>query len=659
MIEVIGIEGSHEYKVAYAIKAAFVAQWPGLEQSPASEEHVKIAANAKLAGYQVSDVDIVIGAVFHRARHFVVRRPIKDKEGRSVSGVKVRVQNLVCAIEVKAQDGDSVSISGDEVNVRYKGKWKSATDQNVKQVHALKNYFEDQYLDCWVYRCVYLDGIDSLPRVNGLARPEAGAVASSAPAGELLAAISGVNGLGKWGAEYVVSSAKNEVLKKVLEAPVFRQVVPSRLDRIRMDRVSSRRKEAERLAALLGKQRVHIRGHGGTGKTMLMLQAAHLAYELHGRRCLVLTYNHALAGDIKRLLTLLAVPSSDEGGGIEVKTAMSFVSTWLARLGLGTERGAAFDEYEKVCNECIGLLEGGAISPADVHKTIDHDPDALRFDAIIVDEAQDWPQPEAALLTSLYGGNRVSVADGREQLLRGKATDWSRTLPAGEVGEERSLSRCLRMKRNLGIFANTVARLAGLNWEIEPNDEAAGGRVIILSGGYASHEALVSRLLEEAREAGNEEVDFLHCVPPSDVVEDHSGRSSKLARALSEQGHSTWDAANDLIRRDFPRSPNVLRVLQYESSRGLEGWTTVLEHFDDAWEYKRRDWLARRTESSSRLVPNAERSARLAAWHWCMIALTRPIDTLVITLRSDTSLASQVMRTAAKENPDFAEVVGE
>ena len=64
MIELIGIEGSHEYRVAQAIKAAFIKQWPGIEDSPAADEIVKIAANTKLSGYQVSDIDIVVGAVF-------------------------------------------------------------------------------------------------------------------------------------------------------------------------------------------------------------------------------------------------------------------------------------------------------------------------------------------------------------------------------------------------------------------------------------------------------------------------------------------------------------------------------------------------------------------------------------------------------------------
>lgn len=657
MIEIIGSEGSHEYEVALKIRDALVEQWPGVDKSPASDEHIKIKPNAKVSGYQVSDIDVVVGGIFNRARHFVVRKPIKDRDGRSVAGVKARVQNFFCAIEVKGQGSEGVSIEGDEVNVRYKGKWKSATEQNVKQVHALKNYLEHQHIDLFVYRCLVLDGVDQLPKVGPATRPEAGAVASTFTAGELLASMVGVNGIGKWGSEYVMSSCRSDIARKALEAPIFQQVVPTRLDRVRMDRVASRRDEAERLAALLGKQRVHIRGHGGTGKTVLMMQAAHLAYQLHGRRTLVLTYNIALAGDIRRLLVLLGVPSSSEGGGVEVRTAMSFIYAWFSKLGLNTIENS-LDQYDERCNECLRMIEGSAVSRDEIDKLIEEDADTLGFDAIIVDEAQDWPQPEARLLVALYGGERVSVADGREQLLRGKPTNWSKTLEKGQVAEEKALVRCLRMKRNLGVFANAVARLAGLNWQVEPNDEAAGGKVIIVLGSYADGAELVAKLLSEAKAAGNDEVDFLHCVPPSNVVEDPSGRRSRLAIALEGLGHLTWDGVNEAVRRDFPRSTNVFRVLQYESSRGLEGWTTVLEHLDDAWEYKERDWLAEREEADTNAPSDPARAARMAAWRWCMIALTRPMDTLVITLSKEASPASEIILQAARENPDFVDIRG-
>ncbi|MHA6332663.1 DEAD/DEAH box helicase [Qipengyuania sp. CAU 1752] len=660
MIELIGIEGSHEYRVAQAIKAAFIKQWPGIEESPATEEMVKIAANTKLSGYQVSDIDIVIGAVFKRPRFFAVRRPIKDRDGKSISGVKIRVHDFLAAIEVKGQDSDGISINGDEVNVRYQGKWKSATDQNVKQLHALQKYFVHQHLDAWIYRCVVLDGLSELPKQAGYTRPEAGAVASGFSAGDLLSAIAGVNGVGKWRGEYSLSSSRGEVPRKALEAPIFKKVVPSQLDSARMLRIASRRAEAEELAALLGKQRVHLRGHGGTGKTVMMMQAAHAAFEKHGRRVLVLTYNIALAADIQRLLSLLGVPASYEGGGIDVRTTMSFVSTWLSRLGV--TRPEEFDQgdfsgYLKHCEDGLELIEGEAVSRDEIEAIRNADLEGLDYDAIIVDEGQDWPQTEAKLLSAIYGGERISIADGREQLLRGKPTDWSKTLSTGQVADERSLSRCLRMKKNLGIFANSVAGLAGLNWEVEPNDEAAGGRVIILEGKYVDHADLVDQLVASARDAGNEKIDFLHCVPPSEVTEKSNHRTSNLARALHSLGHETWDAVDLDTRRDFPRSIDAFRVVQYDSCRGLEGWTTVLEAFDEGWRWRYDKELDEIAQRDGNALVDPSRAATLAAWRWAMIALTRPIDTLVLCLAEKKGPVIELIREAAKRNPDFVEVL--
>lgn len=656
MIELIGIRGSREYDVAEALRRAFAAQWPGIENSPEAEDCIKIAANTKLSGSLVSDVDVVVAARLDKARFFVARRPVKGRDGQAVSGVKVRVKNFVCAVEVKSQDSSGISISGDEVNVRYQGKWKSATDQNVKQAHALKRYFANQHLGCFVYRCVTLEGIGELPRQAGIPRPEAGAIAGNFNAGEFLAAMAGVHGLDQFRGEFSISSCRPPVIDKILQAPIFRRLVPSRLDRQRMDRIAARQPLAVELAGLLGRQRVHIRGHGGTGKTVMMLQAAHESYERHGRRTLVLTYNVALAADIRRMLALLGVPSSGEGGGVEVRTAMSFIYSWLNRLGSSEgNESDAFDQYEAACRDCVALLEGGAVTRADIKGIVIADPDKFGFDAIIVDEAQDWPQPEARLLALLYGGQKISIADGREQLLRGRPTDWSRTLCEDEVANERNLSRCLRMKKNLGVFANEVAAKAGLNWQVEPNDEAAGGKVIVLLGRYGDDPGLVEKLAEEARQTENDRVDFLHCVPASSVRAGASGKRSDLALCLERFGYETWDAVDEAVRQDFPRSSNVFRVLQYESNRGLEGWTTVLDGFDEVLGQRSAQELAVRYSEGDQ-VTDPERQARLAAWRWAMISLTRPIDTLVVSLRDPEAEASRLLLGVAARHGDFVQV---
>ena len=86
---------------------------------------------------------------------------------------------------------------------------------------------------------------------------------------------------------------------------------------------------------------------------------------------------------------------------------------------------------------------------------------------------------EADVLMRLYGEEKVSLADGMSQLIRGSRTNWKPTISDNLPEVKKAFHECLRMKKNLGIFANAVAERADLNWSIQPNSQAAGGRVII------------------------------------------------------------------------------------------------------------------------------------------------------------------------------------
>src|SRR5690606_12459689 len=140
-------------------------------------------------------------------------------------------------------------------------------------------------------------------------------------------------------------------------------------------------------------------------------------------------------------------------------------------------------------------------------------------------------------------------------------------------------------------------------------------------------------LIKEARSAENDLIDFLHCVPASDIEDLGTLRRSKLSALLEAQGLETWDAVDEQVRQEFPRSSNVCRILHYESNRGLEGWTTILDGFDEAIE-QRQFWDLERGSGETDAIPDPERRARLAAWRWAMISLTRPIDTLLVTVRN-------------------------
>ncbi len=254
-------------------------------------------------------------------------------------------------------------------------------------------------------------------------------------------------------------------------------------------------------------------------------------------------------------------------------------------------------------------------------------------------------------MTRLYDPSAILIADGLDQLVRGERTNWHSAAGGKDQISEKSLARCLRMKRNLGVFANAMAENAGLNWSIEPSDEAAGGRVLVARKPYAALEEQRRGLLDEARATGNSPIDFLHCISPSEVRGTSEGPRSNLADQLEAEGMAIWDAVNPAARRDFPRSLETARIVQYESCRGLEGWVTVLDGLNEFW-CRKYDASLGRNVSKPDFVELEGRASR-AAWQWVMIALTRPIDTLVITLRDEESEVAKVIETVARSHQDF------
>ena len=653
MIEVIGETGTSEYMAAESIARALAKQWPGIDTSPACKEHVKIAANVKVSGYRVSDIDVVVCGVFHREKRFIAKRVIHDHTGNRVVKKPITVQNFVVAVEVKDHDESGVQISGDKIMVKYsKGgqlHWHSATDQNVNQVHSLVGYLRDVGQDAFVHRCVIMQGLGAISI--------GGAVAAGFSAVDFFTSLATVSRVRKTLKGYSLASGTNEIVNRVLNASIFRRVLPTALDRRRMDMIVADTPESERLFELIGKKMVQIRGHGGAGKTIMCLQAAWKAYDRKGIRSLVLTYNHALAADIRRLLGLLHVTSSLEDGGIAVDTVMSFMYSWFLNLQLIEEDDDfSFDKYEVRCRTALEMLNAGAITHDDVASLTTSYRDRFDFDCIIVDEAQDWPQAEADLLKALYGPKNICLADGINQLLRGKRTDWGAGVNA-ELVEVLTLGKCLRMKRNLSVFANKVAVYGGTRWEAKPNDKAGGGKVIILLRPYHNYNELHTTLLETAKNMGNAELDFLHCVPSSSVLTRDGKKYSDVGTFLATEGYDIWDGVDDSLRKDFPRSRNQFRIVQYASCRGLEGWTVVLHQADRYWEEcryrKEKEGLS---DAEVMAFEDLGEVAEREAWQKAMIPLTRPIDTLVITLEALDSRFSRSLLDIARDCSDFVEV---
>jgi hypothetical protein len=279
--------------------------------------------------------------------------------------------------------------------------------------------------------------------------------------------------------------------------------------------------------------------------------------------------------------------------------------------------------------------------------------DATEFDwdLVFVDEGQDWPGDEIAILKAVYGPTRLVVSDGVDQYVRDSVADWTLNL-SKEESRTRRLKKCLRMKANVASFVADVAMRLGLeDWDLEPNADAGGGRVIIYDGDLATQPDRLAELVEDARKLGNFPVDMLACVPP---VARSSGPGSEPVDAYAGIGGKVWDGTARDVREAYPTDREELRFVQYDSCRGLEGWSVINYNLDQLWDYKLRQWEAEWHEHDPLIETREEAAARHAA-RWIMIPLTRAIDTLVISIGTASGPLRSVLRRVADRHPDFVD----
>jgi hypothetical protein len=414
----------------------------------------------------------------------------------------------------------------------------------------------------------------------------------------------------------------------------------SRRDRARVEQISRDLASAaavDKLVEKAGVAQIRIVGRAGSGKTTsLALLAVRLAEA--GERVLILTFHKALRTDIALLVASLARPSGIPPDRILVETSMSFVLSALAAFRVRVPQKGGVPDFallDAVLDETRAMLIGAPDGPTgDIARLRSDDPHRFDWDYVFIDEAQDCSDSERDFLRALYGHRRLVLADGIEQLVRRQVgCDWNRGIP----GNERvviPLVSSLRMLRNIATFVNCFARVLGFDtWRIEPQDSLPGGRVIIAIGDVISPD-LLRAVAGAAGQQRADPVDCLICVPPKSGSADVC---DQLRDAAACAGIPLWDGTVP-ANRGTVASAAALRVVRYDSARGLEGWITVAVDLDD---------LAASKHKYPNLKPNDPSvEPDVVVARWLLIALTRAVHTLVITLRDPESDIALFLRGA-------------
>ena len=652
MIEILGVKEGKEFEAAAHLRKLLLAVWPDLAQS--ADDHVKIFVGLKLYGYRVEDIDLVVIGHFAKPRVFDVEYKFHPREGEPFIPRRAAVKNFILVIEAKSHDATGVKFDDKIASVRYwrggRAVWEPVTEKNRQQMFEFKRYLADHgAASVYVQDLTYFSGL----RENDLPKRPHNCFGADASFERILNILGQISAPRHHQREVLISFGADDVFDTILspEFPLLQTLEPTPLDRRRMDRIAK--------AALpetwlddLGRKQIVIRGRGGVGKTVILSQMAYRAFDREQLRSLVLTYNKALVADMRRTMTLLGVPRSLEKGGICIDTVHAFIGRMMHGLGIIQNCDSFLESYEERKDVLLEYIRSKAVSQSDINELIAQNPTDFLWDIVFVDEGQDWPANEIEILRTVYTPQRIAVADGVDQFVRSSVADWSAGISREQI-RPRRLTRCLRMKANLALFVADFADALGLeDWDLEPNPDANGGRVLIVEGDLARQTAIYDEVCADAARLGNYPVDLLACVPPSLVSREGGDTRSLPGQTLAAAGRKVWDATSMDVREHFPTARDALRMVQYDSCRGLEGWTVINYAFDELWDYKYSQWLAAPQELGNLFDTPRERAGSFAS-RWVMIPLTRAMDTLVINVSPRPGLITDALEKVHDSRADF------
>lgn len=646
MIEILGNNEGSEFEAAVRLRDMLLESWAWVENDQSS--NVKIIAGVQCHGQSPRDLDIVLLGSFSQRARFSPFVDFYDRAGKKQRPDKVQVKDLCLVIEVKTHDASGVKWTGTQLSVRYDQKWSDVTHQSEAQKYSLKNYLSQSHSATpYIVNLIWLQNVKNsdLP-----ARPHN--VLGGNSSWELfLNVVMQLIAPAVYGGECTIGSGASQQspIPQTI-AHLTKRIEPTTLDREKMDRICRSAVKVEWLE-VIGKKQVTFVGRGGAGKTVILLRLAWQIYEESHGRVLLLTYNKALISDLRRLFTLMNLSDDIGSKTIQIQTVHSFFRQVLIGLKILSADDDFFANYDQRIEEAVEFLKAGALTSEDIEGLFAEKP-ILRWDYVFLDEAQDWFEGERDLIRWLFPPSKLVVADGGDQLVRRtSACNWQE----GVASDERkvfTLKKCLRMKAGLARFVTAFSREFGVAWESQPNMDAPGGRVLIIEGDYFQEPGWHQEIVNANATAGNYPVDMLMCVPPGLVEKTFANttNSSIPAQILAERGSEVWDGVDLETRSGYPTSVNQLRIVQYDSCRGLEGWTVINLGLDEFYQHKLNLWQPS-DSGSDELSDDANQAHRFAA-RWIMIPLTRAIDTLVIQIGPGKTPLRTALEKAVEYCPD-------
>ncbi len=645
-ISVYGADkSSDEYVSANRLKKIILDSLP---ESVTGE--IVLFASATLMGQSVKDVDLFL---IGKLNNYCVKSDFYFEDEHIYDSVEIR--NFCTTIEIKSHDISGVEVNGTDFYVRYGNGKHCVTLQSNKQKIAAKNFFEQTIsFSPYITNLIWFNQITSkditnLLTINGKRMPS-NVIGAEFTFDELIRLLVDQKTPQKRRTGFVFDCncdyGSFDSFQNALSLFSRTQKSMGEMTRNRIEMITNK-SFVDNYSIDCESGISILRGRAGTGKTVGLIQTAIKMVDEKQARVLILTYNKALVSDIRRLFALADLPDLFEESCVHINTLHSYFYRLCNKtLYDGKMSGDKFlNKYEAVLDELLDFLNDD--ESIDLIREMMFSDDQLNWDYVLVDEAQDWSIKEKEVILKIYNEKNIIVADGGNQFVRNEnACNWADSKNKNSI----KLKYCLRQKRNIVSFLNEYSQEMGsLGGKIIPNNKLYGGNVIITSSENIVD--ICNQELVRIKEAGNIAYDLL-CLVPSSMVEKTGGESKfKKYKSFSDAGIELWDGTNSNNRDSYPIDTDEMRVLQYSSARGLEGWTVICLDFDVFIEEKEKEYIDGKVDSL--ILESPEERKKKYIYNWSMIPFTRAIDTMIITIKNPQSSIAKILKKASEKCPDY------
>ncbi len=686
-INIKGNQETHEHKDALALKEIFENEF----RNGQINGEILILCNATLFGQTTKDIDLIAIGKFEKYRQ-KIKSKSKSPDGDLDQEMRTVFINDFCFVfETKRHQATDVRLDGLTLSVKYNDKRSDVTTQSENQKYSLTNFFKDR-INFSPYVCNFIwlrnvswssikellgtntnihDKHNYLPNTFSLRFLFQLACVQSTPWTPKDYKTEKLKGYSTFNCLRRNQEIDLDEIDRIFD--LFKKVKDGsgELTRKKIAKITSQILNEQQYAKAIGEKLVVISGRAGTGKTIKLLSISCDLATQQGARSLILTYNHSLVSDIKRTLALAEIPDGIDDYTVNISTLHKF----FYELVVGFEIGESVKESKNNKKYILGFVENykyhletlkeyldlNLIGENEISNLMKTRHEQVGWDYILIDEAQDWSELEKSIIIKIFGKEKVIIADGVDQLIRSQnKCNWTRALKPNFDFKKTHEKKGLRQKVNLVDFVNQLAEKLNVTWNLEPKKELIGGKVIISTKEYDNF--IHKRQFDLCIKNGNSAYEMMFLVPPSlvekyETIDDYD-RPKKDSRFIllekfKQQGIKIWDGTSSSLRTEYVVDLDSHRLLQYESCRGLEGWTVVNLDFDKFIDYKMQTFTEEETNELA--LESVDEKRKRFVYLWALIPMTRAIDTLIITLKNKESQIAKVMRELYEDNPDFIE----